>query len=488
MKYVSLLPAMRRIVAVLLISLMAAPELFSVPVKPELPEPGSVPGASKEQQAQLGLQARAEVYKQMPVLPDSNPVSQYVRNLGQRLAGVIPQRNSWPFEFHVIQQKEINAFALPGGPIFINIGTITSAENEAELAGVIAHEISHVYMQHSVKQQRKAALPSILGGLAAAAAGMVGGTAGALGQIGAQVVAGSFIMKYSRTDEAQADSVGAIILYKARYNPQAMADFFQKLEEESGGNNPPQFLSDHPNPGNRQAAVQKEIQNWPSAQWRDNSASFQQARTAAGKVRTYTAQEIAERAKSGGGWNNQGPQQTSGVEPSSGGTVAPQSVSISRNWRNLEGPGFTIQYPDNWQSYGGEQSAITLAPSGGVAQNAVAYGAIIDVFQPQNPRASLDTIMRQLVSSIQQSNPGVRTLGSSRAITVNGVRGRSVELMGTSPVAANGRALSERDWLVAVPQSDGSLLYIVFIAPDRDFSQLRPAFERMLRSLRLQVS
>jgi Zn-dependent protease with chaperone function len=490
MKCLSLSPAIRRFVAVLLISLIAAPELLTAAVSPELPNPGNIPGASKEQQEQLGLQARSEVYKQMPVLPDSSPVTQYVRNLGQRLTGVIPQQYSWPYEFHVVQEKDINAFALPGGPIFVNIGTITAADNEAELAGVIAHEMSHIYMQHSVKQQRKAALPSILGGLAAAAAGMVGGAAGALGQIGAQVVAGSFIMKYSRADEAQADAVGAIIMYKAGYNPEAMADFFKKLEQESGGNNPPQFLSDHPNPGNREAAIQKEIQNWPSEQWRNDTPNFQAARTAATKVRAYTAQEIAERAKSGGGWNNQTPQRTSGSVSSDdrGGSIAPQPVSVSHNWRNLQGPGFTIQYPDNWQSYGSQQSAITLAPTGGVTQNAVAYGAIIDAFQPQNARASLDTKVRQLVSSIQQTNAGLRMSGSSQPVTVNGVRGRSVELTGTSPVASNGKALTERDWLVAVPQADGSLLYIVFIAPDRDFSQLRPAFEQMLRTLRLQAS
>src|SRR5581483_8191135 len=118
---------------------------------PELPDPGRV-GMTKEQQQQLGLKAMAEVYKQMPVLPDSSPVARYVQQLGKRLARQIPAQYSWPYQFHVIQQKEINAFALPGGPMFINLGTITAAQNEAQLAGVMAHEMSHVYMQHSAKQ------------------------------------------------------------------------------------------------------------------------------------------------------------------------------------------------------------------------------------------------------------------------------------------------------------------------------------------------
>ena len=169
----------------------------------------------------------------MPVLPDSSPVTQYVQRLGAKLVAQIPQQYSWPYQFHVIAQKEINAFALPGGPIFINLGTITAADSEAELAGVMAHEMSHVYMQHSAKQAGKTSLIAGLAGLAGAVLGS-GGLVGQLAALGIQVGANGVIMKYSRTDEAQADSVGAIIMYKAGYNPRAMADFFQKLAATGG--------------------------------------------------------------------------------------------------------------------------------------------------------------------------------------------------------------------------------------------------------------
>src|SRR5205823_10904955 len=151
--------------------------------------PGSV-SMSREDQEKLGLQAAAEVYKQMPVLPDSNPVSQYVQQLGKKLERVIPQQYSWPYQFHVVQQKEINAFALPGGPIFVNVGTITAADNEAQLAGVIAHEMSHVYMQHSAKQAPKQEWASVLGALG----GLLGGAAGDLAQMGIQLGAGTLLM------------------------------------------------------------------------------------------------------------------------------------------------------------------------------------------------------------------------------------------------------------------------------------------------------
>jgi len=211
---------------------------------------------TREQQIQLGFQAASKVYEQMPVLPDSSPETQYVRKLGQKLAATIPAQYSWPFAFHVIPQKEINAFALPGGPMFVNIGTITAASNEAELAGVMAHEMAHVYMQHSAKQAGKAQTTATIAGIAEAVLGATThGTLGALAQTGVRFGAEGLTLKYSRTDEAQADAVGTIILYKAGYNPQSMADFFRKLAAQ--GSSGPQFLSDHPNPGNRESAIQK---------------------------------------------------------------------------------------------------------------------------------------------------------------------------------------------------------------------------------------
>src|SRR5215469_16933247 len=129
---------------------------------PVLPDPGRT--LSRETQEKLGQQGVAQVYQQMPVLPDSSPVTKYVQALGRRLETSIPADQAWPYQFHVIPQKEINAFALPGGPIFINVGTIQAAANEAELAGVMAHEMSHVYMQHSAKQMPKQAVAQIFAG------------------------------------------------------------------------------------------------------------------------------------------------------------------------------------------------------------------------------------------------------------------------------------------------------------------------------------
>src|SRR5581483_8957885 len=365
-------------------------------------------GISKEQQIQVGLQAVAEIYKQMPVLPDSSPITQYVQQLGKKMVNVIPPQRSWPYQFHVVEQKEINAFALPGGPIFINVGTITQADNEAELAGVIAHEMSHVYMQHSAKQMRKNTLPSILSGLGQIAGQVLGGIGGAVASIGGQMAGGLLSMKYSREDEAQADAVGAIIMYKVSYDPKAMADFFEKLQK-MGGAGGPQFMSDHPNPGNRVQAVEREIQEWPPKKFQRDSPQFQKIKQQATKVKAYTAEQIAQGAKQGQ-WGRENAQ--SGARPpaeaqaaanAAGGAAAGdlanvslQQVRPSGNFTEFQ-QGIRIAYPDNWKVMR-SQNGITIAPEAGVSQGAVAYGVVIGSAQDQNA-TNLDQATQDLVQS-----------------------------------------------------------------------------------------
>jgi hypothetical protein len=479
-----------RILAILLALFMAVPA-WPATAAPQLPDPGK-PGMSKEQQEQLGLQAVGEVYKQFPVLPDSSPVTKYIQQLSQRMTGVIPEQYSWPYQFHVIPQKEINAFALPGGPIFVNVGTITSADNEAELAGVIAHEMAHVYMQHSAKSAPKQQAAQIIGALAGI---LGGGTAGSLARLGIQIGAGTLLMKYSRSDEAQADSVGAIIMYKAGYNPKAMAEFFEKLQKESGGGGP-QFLSDHPNPGNRVKAVSAEIANWPPRKYQSSSSSFSSAKKTASGIRVYTAEEIAQGAKQGV-WAKQN-QQSGAVPPAAASTgvaaaagslaeVTYDQVKPSGNFTQLSNNVFSISYPDNWRT-GGDQNSVLIAPQAGAVQGAVAYG--VSIGGGRDPNAStLDQATQNLVQSLTQSNPGLKATSSPQSISVNGVDGRSVTLTGNSPVQKNSKPVVETDWLVTLPMSQGGqsgLLYLVFTAPESEFSRLRPTYERMLNSLQLK--
>jgi len=486
-----------KVLAVILAVLIAEPTWLGAQQQPQLPDPGSASGMTKQEQEQAGLQAMAEVYKQMPVLPDSSSVTQYVQQLGRRLVPAIPQDQSWPYQFHVIPQKDINAFALPGGPIFINLGTIQAADSEAELAGVMSHEMSHIYMQHSAKSAGKASLAQGLLGILGAV--LPGNTVGNIARLGIQIGAGTVFMKYSRADEAQADAVGAIIMYRAGFNPKAMAEFFQKLEQQGGSG--PQFLSDHPSPGNRVASVEKEIQGWPPRGYFDTSQAFVSAKQQSNGIRTYTAQEIADGAKQGL-WAQQNAQ--GGAIPSNlpsastnnnGAPVGSQNGNItnvsyrqikpSSNFTQFTHNAFNISYPSNWQTAGDQNSTVTIAPQAGVSQGTIAYGAIVGGAQEQN-NSSLDQAMQDLIQNLQQSNAGMQVSGNPQSIQVNGVQGRSVNLIGNSPVQQNGRALAERDWLVALPRPQGGLLYVVFIAPQNQFSQLSRTYQKMLNSLRMK--
>jgi hypothetical protein len=449
---------------------------------PALPDPGLA--APRDQQIQLGQRALAEVARKMPILPDNSPLTRYVQSLGQKLDSVIPQQYNWPYQFHVVQQKEINAFALPGGPVFVNVGTILAAENEAELAGVIAHEMSHVYMQHSIKGMRKQgttqAAGHILGGILGA---VLGGPAGALANMGAQLGAGVISMRYSRADEAQADAIGAIIMYKAGYNPIRLAQFFLRLEQKarSGG---PQFLSDHPDPGNRVQAVQDEIRNWPSRLYHDSSPEFAQAKQDASSIRAYSAQEIHQMAQGGQIHDVSGPSDAP-TAPARSGNRSSSEVMPSGGFERFQGS-FSLEYPSNWQPLQGQQSgSVTFAPQAGVAQSGIAYGAVVAPFQPQNAN-NLDDATQQLIASLQQQNPGIRQAGEIQKIRVNGVLGRSVDLLGQSPLAGrDGQPLQERDWLVTLPYNDSAGVSLIFVAPENDFSRLRPTFEQMLKTFRL---
>jgi beta-barrel assembly-enhancing protease len=488
-------PSSSKFLALTITLALLVTQAVAVTGGPQLPNPGKAP-LTREQQIELGNKAAAQVYQQMPVLPDNSSETQYIRQLGAKLVAVIPPEYSWPYEFHVIPQKEINAFALPGGQIFINVGTIAAAQNEAQLAGVMAHEMSHVYMQHSAKQAGKAQTTAAIFGLAGAILGAAtGGALGSLAQAGINFGAAGIILKYSREDEAQADSVGAIIMWKAGYDPRAMADFFQLLASQGGS--PPQLLSDHPNPGNREQAIKQEIAGWPPKTYLTSSPAFEQARKEAQNLKVYTAQQIADGAKTGM-WARLNRQNgalfrvNGAVVPTSADASPAGPVQLSSVQPNLHMVKsnlglLTISRPDNWELMAPQQrgQSVQIAPPAGVSGNNVGYGVVINAVQPDSGQ-SLEQATNDLVSAMQTASD-LKPFGSSQSIKVAGIEGRSQMLQSTSPFPdANGRPQIERDWLVTVPRSDGSIVWFVFVAPEAQFDHFRPTFDSMLKSVRLQ--
>ncbi|HMD36596.1 MAG TPA: M48 family metalloprotease, partial [Vicinamibacterales bacterium] len=215
-----------------------------------------------QQDVQLGKEAADEVRKQYPVITDEH-IQQYLTRLGDRLVAAAPtdlKQSVYEYSFTPVNLKEINAFALPGGPMFVNRGMFGAAAAEAEVVGVMAHELSHVLLRHGTANATKASNPWLqIGQLAGQVGGaMMGGQLGGLIAQGSEFGLGTILLRYSRDFEKQADLLGTQIMAKAGYDPRSLAHMFETIEKEAGNGGNPQWLNSHPNPGNRSQYINQE--------------------------------------------------------------------------------------------------------------------------------------------------------------------------------------------------------------------------------------
>ena len=214
---------------------------------------------SPAQDVELGRRAAIELRRELPLVRDRQTTHQ-VQRIGARLVAAIPARLRQPeflYTFEVVDRRDINAFALPGGPIFVNRGMLDAAETEGEIAGVIAHELSHVVLRHATAQATKAQsfqFGAIAGQLLGS---FVGGRTGAVIAQGSQIGIGTYFLKYSREYEREADLLGVQIMARAGYDPRHLANMFQAIARQNG-NGGPEWLSDHPSPANRYEAINRE--------------------------------------------------------------------------------------------------------------------------------------------------------------------------------------------------------------------------------------
>ena len=416
---------------------------------------------SPQEDINLGKQAATDAQRHLP-LCNAPRVDAYLRQLGTRLVQKLPTGGvQYPFEFHCVNDKAINAFALPGGYVFINRGVIEASDNESQLAGVMAHELSHVALRHGTNQATKAMLAETGLGIFGAVFG--DSTGGALLTTLGSFTAGGVLLRYSRTAESQADVMGTQVLYDAGYDPRAMAQFFEKLEGESKGKNPPEFFSDHPSPERRVERVDEEVEKLGGAQpnARRDSAEFEAIK------REVLALPVVKKLVPG--------------------AAAAAPAPPSRNFATYQAHAFTLKYPDNWKKYPDtEGSGVSFAPEGGVLDDgsghgALGYGLIVSVAKAQgdsNDSNALDNATRQVIQDLQRANPSMKVTRQGERLRLNGRPGLSTYLSNVSPAGGQ-----EMDWVVTVLRPEG-LVYFVCVAPQSAYDNYDKAFSAILDSVR----
>jgi Zn-dependent protease with chaperone function len=448
---------------------------------------------SVEQDIEIGRQSAVEAERQLPLLKSSN-VNRYLNKIIGRLAAKAPGAR-YPYAIKAVNDPAINAFALPGGPMYVNRGLVEAARSEAELASVLAHEMAHVALRHGTHQASKAYLGQaglgILGGLLGKNGGNTAQIVNAVGGLGLNAV----FLKFSRDAEYQADLIGAQIMAKAGYNPTAMADFFGLLRSEQGRDpgKVERFFSDHPPAGDREARIRNEAASLQLARSSD-VGGFDRIRTDLRKL-SPASQRVAlseePRSQDGG-------QRDVRVE---------QPSSRFQRFEQSNGY-FTIEYPDNWRAYASDSGyAVSMAPDGGVVdtgngQQAMLYGVIVNHYAPFDGdlerqqesrqrsyapfedtdewRGSLEDATDDLVRQIIRTNSYLRAQdGQARREQIDGAPSFSVELSGRSPVTGQ----DERVTVVTRGLADGHVIYALCIVPGRGNDSMTRTFTQMLRTL-----
>ena len=428
---------------------------------------------SVSEDVKLGREASAEVRKELPMLNDDR-VDEWVEDIGATLVRAIPaefQHAEFRYTFDVINQKEINAFALPGGPMYLNRGMIEAAKSEGEVAGVMAHEISHVALRHGTAQATKGQGAAILGTLGQIGGAIIGGGLGQILSAGSQIGAGLKLMQYSREFESQADLLGAQILARAGYDPREMANMFRTIEKESGGGGP-QWMSSHPNPGNRYNAIVNESRSL-RVQGNANTGQFQSIQARLGGMSpALTAEQIAKGQKTGAGTIGGGTR-TVRVDP-------PSNSYRTRNPSEF----LRVAVPSNWDEVSGARDGVTYAPNGAFFQGdnggtAFTHGVQIGVAQGSG---NLQRDTQRLLNTFAQSNPNLRQQTSLQRDNLGGRNGYTTILSNVSEVTGQ----RERIALSTTQLRDGSLLYVVGVAPQSEAQTYDPAFRRVRQSVQIR--
>jgi len=451
---------------------------------------------SPAQDQEIGRQSADAAENQLPILNDKS-IETYVDRVGKRLAAVAPGAD-YPYQFKVVNASDINAFALPGGYMYVNRGLIEAAQNEGQLAGVMAHEMAHIALRHGTSQASKAYLSQtglgILGGLISKDNRSTEQTIATLGGFGLNTL----FLKFSRTAEEQADITGVQMVAAAGYDPVDMVNFFNILANEQNRNpgKVEQFFSSHPAPANRAARINQEIALL-AVKPAKPVGGFAQVKSELTSMRPAASmQQIAQ------GQSAPGPAERSGSERSIpeikvAGPSTEFLVFVQRDEL------FEIGYPDNWRIYEADQGyGVIIAPEGGFVDTGgkerdLISGVIVNHYAPledesgnrlgashDEGNSNLISATNDLINHILRTNPDMQMIkDSERRNRIDGASSVSVVLSGQSPVTRQ----EERITLFAREVADDHIIYALFIAAEQDYKRLNETFNRMITSLQVDT-
>jgi Zn-dependent protease with chaperone function len=471
-------PVMARTSTAIRMALMLA---WALPVASLLAQTHVKPPKNRftpKQDVELGREAAAQVRQEYPIIKDDR-IARYLKERGERLVAAAPAELKDPlfeYSFTAVNLKEINAFALPGGPMFVHRGMFDAAEAEAEVVGVMAHEISHVLLRHGTANVSKAQNPWLqIGQIAGAIGGaMVGGSAGSAIAQGSQMGLGAIVLRYGRDFEKQADLLGAQIMARAGYDPRALARMFETIEREtkgSGGGNTPEWLSSHPNPGNRTQYINKEASLLTIAGTADVREFAAIKSTFASLPPAKTMGELA--AAKGG---------TGGKALSSVGTPGQPVPPPSSQFQTISGGKvFQATVPDNWTNLQ-SSNAIKSVPENGYGevngQTMFTHGVEFGIAKAGS--RDLREATNAWLRAVAQNNPELRLRAAQQATRI--AERQAVATLLDNPSPLGGKELIG---IYTTLLADGTLFYYLTIVQENDAAAFQETFRRVGQSIRL---
>jgi len=430
-----------------------------------------------QQDVEIGREGAAEVRKQYPII-ENEQIARYLTALGDRLVANAPPELKQPvyeYSFTPVNLKEINAFALPGGPMFVHRGMFDAAAEEGEVVGVMAHELSHVLLRHGTANASKAQNPWLqLGQLAGAVGGAVaGGGIGSMIAQGSQFGLGTLLLRYSREFEKQADLLGVQIMARAGYDPRALAHMFETIARESqaSGGSGPQWMSSHPDPGNRTVYITQEAEALTLGS-PANTSQFTPIKAAFSSL--PPAKSMGDLAR--------GKDDSTGTAAPSVGTPGQPVPRPSAQYKDINGGKvFQASVPSDWTALA-SKTAIKVVPQNGYGQlnGQTIFSHGIEFGITQAGSRNLQDATNTWLKAVAEDNPRLRLAGSQQATRISQRSAIVTPLSNPSPLGGQ-----ELIGVYTTFLADGSLFYYLTIVQEKDAAAFQNAFQRVGESIRL---